>query len=71
MRKNRHSLRPDYNKKLCQSIHMIHLNVNDVVEFVMMHDKDSNEAKNIHTLHPMHMHGHSYAIVGIGKVKLN
>jgi FtsP/CotA-like multicopper oxidase with cupredoxin domain len=47
---------------------MLDVELNDVVEFVIAHEKDHSVAKNIHTLHPMHLHGHAYAIVGIGQV---
>ena len=47
---------------------MLQVELNDVVEFVIAHEKDHSAAKNIHTLHPMHLHGHAYAIVGIGQV---
>lgn len=59
---------PSYEKKLCSCIHMIRVELNNTVEFVIVHEKDKENHKNIPTLHTMHIHGYSFAIVGMGQV---
>jgi len=58
---------PSYEKKLCSCIHMIRVELNNTVEFVIVHEKDKENHKNIPTLHTMHIHGYSFAIVGMGQ----
>jgi FtsP/CotA-like multicopper oxidase with cupredoxin domain len=65
---NIHTICPFYKNKLCSCIHTIYLNLNDSVEFVIVHEKDENDAKNIPTLHTMHLHGHSFSIVAVEQV---
>ena len=59
---------PFFKNKLCSCIHMIQVELNDSVEFVIVHEKDENDVKNIPTLHTMHLHGHSFSIVAVEQV---
>jgi L-ascorbate oxidase len=47
----------------CHCIYTLELNVNDVVEFVM-----TDEAFTYQSNHPMHLHGHSFAVIGMGRL---
>ena len=54
---------PNYLTEYCACLYTLELNVNDVVEFVM-----TDEAFTYQSNHPMHLHGHSFAVVGMGRL---
>jgi L-ascorbate oxidase len=47
----------------CSCIHVLELELNDLVELIVI-DEAFTHVSN----HPMHLHGHSYAVIGMDKV---
>ncbi|XP_061164932.1 uncharacterized protein LOC133173878 [Saccostrea echinata] len=60
------SLNDDHNcsSEFCKCVHIKKVNLGDVVEFVIV-----NEGKTFEGNHPMHLHGYSYRVVGMDKLK--
>lgn len=53
------------NQTYCSCIYTYEFNLNEVVEFVIV-----DEGFTYQSNHPMHLHGHKYAVLGIDKVNL-
>ena len=53
------------NQTYCSCIYTYEFNLNEVVEFVIV-----DEGFTFQSNHPMHLHGHRYAVLGIDKVNL-
>jgi hypothetical protein len=49
-------------KEFCTCLHTLEVNLNDLVELVIIDGAGLNEN------HPVHLHGHSFAVLGLGKV---
>ena len=47
----------------CSCVYMLEFNIGDVVEFVIV-----DESIIFQSNHPMHLHGHSFAVLGIDKL---
>ena len=60
---NETSVKKNCREAFCECIHRIKLDLNEVVEFVLI-----SEAHNAVGNHPMHLHGHKFWVVGMGKV---
>ncbi len=52
------------NQTYCSCMYTYEFELNQVVEFVIV-----DEGFTFQSNHPMHMHGHRYAVLGIEKVK--
>ncbi|XP_062576318.1 uncharacterized protein LOC134238219 [Saccostrea cucullata] len=53
----------DCSSEFCKCVHIKKVNLGDVVEFIIV-----NEGKTFAANHPMHLHGYSYRVVGMGKL---
>ena len=51
--------------KFCSCLHSYEFDIGDVVEFVIV-----DEGFTFHSNHPMHLHGHSFAVLAIEKVNI-
>jgi L-ascorbate oxidase len=47
----------------CSCIHVLELELNDLVELIIV-----DEGFTFQSNHPMHLHGHSFAVIGVNKV---
>ena len=52
------------NGKLCECVHRLKVDTGSVVELIMI---DEGRPYN-YTNHPMHLHGHHFAVIGLGEV---
>ena len=52
------------NKTFCSCLYTYEFELNDVVEFVIV-----DEGFTFQSNHPMHLHGHRYAVLGLDKVR--
>lgn len=50
----------------CECVHVEKVGLGDVVEFVLV-----DEGKTFDANHPMHLHGYSYRVVAMGKVRVH
>lgn len=55
----------DCSSEYCECVHVEKVGLGDVVEFVMV-----DEGKTFDANHPMHLHGYSYRVVAMGKVRV-
>lgn len=51
------------NKTFCSCLYTYEFELNDVVEFVIV-----DEGFTFQSNHPMHLHGHRYAVLGLDKL---
>ena len=56
------------NKQVCKCIHVIEINLNDLVEFVIVDATRSPLPVPLTTKHPMHLHGHKFAVLAMHEV---
>ena len=54
---------PGVSSKFCSCIHRYEINLNEVVELIIVDGGSQGEN------HPIHLHGQSYAVLGMDKVK--
>jgi FtsP/CotA-like multicopper oxidase with cupredoxin domain len=52
------------NTEFCSCIHTYEFKIGDVVEFVIV-----DEGFTFQSNHPMHLHGHQFAVLAVQKVK--
>ena len=60
---NSRSVGGNCSSEFCECVHVEKVDLRDVVEFVLV-----DEGKTFDANHPMHLHGYSYRVVGMGKV---
>nr|XP_022321018.1 oxidoreductase OpS5-like [Crassostrea virginica] len=60
---NSRSVGGNCSSEFCECVHVEKVDLGDVVEFVLV-----DEGKTFDANHPMHLHGYSYRVVGMGKV---
>ena len=58
------------NKTFCSCIHLIEVDLNDLVEFVIV-DETNNPSTFNFSRHPIHLHGHAFAVLAIKKLEDN
>ena len=51
-----------HNQTFCSCVHTLEVNLNDLVELIVIDGAGLNEN------HPIHLHGHSFALLGLEKV---
>lgn len=61
---NKEKICPSNTTQYCSCVHVIELNLNDLVELVVV-----DEGFTFQSNHPMHLHGFRFAVIGIEKVK--
>ena len=49
-------------EEFCTCVHTLEVNINDLVELIVIYGAGLNEN------HPVHLHGHSFALLGLEKV---
>ena len=51
--------------KFCKCIHIVNIKLNDMVEFIVV---DATQGTTMDVKHPMHLHGHKFAVVAMHDV---
>jgi L-ascorbate oxidase len=54
--------------QFCSCIHLIEVDFNDLVEFVFVGETLTQFKPPIKVNHPIHLHGHAFAVVSMDKV---
>ena len=60
---------PKNKTEFCSCLHLIEVGLNDLVEFIFVDETLTTFEINIETIHPIHLHGYSYAIVAMDTVR--
>jgi L-ascorbate oxidase len=60
---------PNSKTEFCSCLHLIEVDLNDLVEFIFVDEIYTTFEINVETIHPIHLHGYSYAIVAMDKVR--
>ena len=56
---------PSSAQQYCSCVHVIEVNLNDLVEFIFVDESLAVFEFDAETIHPIHMHGHAYSIVSM------
>ena len=51
--------------KFCRCIHIVNIKLKDMVEFIVV---DATQGITMDVKHPMHLHGHKFAVVAMHDV---
>ena len=54
---NNETVKQDCSKEMCECVHLYPYKLGEIIEFVMVSFSLTN-------IHPMHMHGHSFTVIG-------
>jgi FtsP/CotA-like multicopper oxidase with cupredoxin domain len=60
---NKNTVCPPNQSDYCSCIHVLEINLNELVELVIV-----DEGFTYQSNHPMHLHGYEFAVIGIEKV---
>ena len=60
---------PKNKTEFCSCLHLIEVGLNDLVEFIFVDETLTTFDFNFETIHPIHTHGYSYAIVAMDTVR--
>ena len=60
---NKDTICPPNQSEYCSCIHVLEIGLNELVELVII-----DEGFTYQSNHPMHLHGHEFAVIGIEKV---
>ena len=66
--KNVDSVCPVNTTEFCSCLHLIEVNINDLVELVFVDELVTQFDINVESIHPIHIHGHTFAVVAIDTV---
>ena len=61
---NEETVAKNCSEEFCECTHVLKVDLNDVVEFIII-----DEGKIWDANHPMHLHGYSYRVVGMDRVR--